>query len=99
MSSRARKANPPAAAKWFKAAAEQGHARAQHHLGIRYLKGEGVKKDPVAALMWLTLSARAGDKSAARERDKLMEHLSSAQRQKAKSMADQWRPVPKKADG
>jgi hypothetical protein len=58
-----------------------------------------VKKDLVSAFMWLTLSARAGDKAAARERDKLRGELPAAQRQEAEHRADQWKPKAKNAKG
>jgi len=91
--------NKEAEAKWFLAAAERGHARAQHHVGLRFLNGDGVKKDLVAAFMWLTLSSRAGDKVAAREREKLLSQISDAQRKEAESMADKWQPKPTSANG
>ena len=33
------------AANWYRKAAEQGDAKAQHNLGWMYYKGEGVVKD------------------------------------------------------
>jgi hypothetical protein len=49
--------------------------------------------------MWLTLSARAGDRTAAKERDKLISRLPREQVGKAESMADKWRPKEKQANG
>jgi hypothetical protein len=40
------------------AAALYGHARAQHHLGLMYLRGDGVRRDESRAVRWLSLSAR-----------------------------------------
>jgi len=40
------------AIKWFKKAAEQGYARAQHKLGGMYKRGEGVSKDDKEAVKW-----------------------------------------------
>ena len=37
--------------------AEQGDAEAQNILGIRYFKGEGVKKDEIEAAKWFQLAA------------------------------------------
>lgn len=48
------------AARIWKPLAEQGIAQAQFYLSNLYARGEGVEKDPVAALSWLTRSARAG---------------------------------------
>jgi uncharacterized protein len=43
-----------------KAAAERGDATAQCHLGLRFETGEGVKKDPSAAVEWIRKSAEQG---------------------------------------
>ena len=82
-----------AAARWFLAAAEQGHTRAQNHIGIRLARGEGVAKDPVKALMWLTLATRAGVRSAAKARDELAATMSIGKRAKAEQMAAEWEPL------
>lgn len=38
---------------WFMMAANQGDSDGERCLGIMYLKGEGVKKDPEKALYWI----------------------------------------------
>jgi TPR repeat protein len=38
--------------KWYRLAAEQGHAKAQYNLGLMYYNGEGVPEDYVIAYMW-----------------------------------------------
>lgn len=50
------------AAKWFRLAAEQGHARAQHRLGILYADGDllRVGKDAVEAAKWFRRAADQG---------------------------------------
>jgi len=40
--------------------AEQGDAEAQYRLGVMYARGQGVKKDPAAALKWYRRSAGQG---------------------------------------
>ena len=45
---------------WFRKAAEQGGAAAQHNLGIMYEEGEGVEKDAVQAAHWLRKAAEQG---------------------------------------
>ena len=40
------------AVRWYRLAAEQGHAGAQYNLGLMHAKGEGVLKDSVLAHMW-----------------------------------------------
>jgi hypothetical protein len=44
----------------MKAAAEQGHALAQHGLGFMYLEGECVDKNAEKAVSWLTRAAQQG---------------------------------------
>lgn len=45
------------AAKWFKKAAEQGHANAQYVLGTQYFKGEGVEEDIIESIYWIKKAA------------------------------------------
>ena len=45
------------AAKWFRKAAEQNDAKAQHDLGVCYANGEGVAKDHVEAVRWFRKAA------------------------------------------
>jgi hypothetical protein len=46
------------AARWYRLAAEQGHAESQYDLGFMLLLGEGGHKNTEEGLMWLE---RAGD--------------------------------------
>lgn len=41
-------------------AAEQGHASAQHNLGIMYSNGDGVPEDDTKAVRWYRMAARQG---------------------------------------
>ena len=41
-------------------AAEQGHALAQHNLGLMYAEGNGVPEDDGDAVRWYRLSAERG---------------------------------------
>ncbi|WP_223934153.1 tetratricopeptide repeat protein, partial [Aeromonas caviae] len=45
---------------WYRAAAEQGFAAAQFHLGVMYTKGQGVAKDYSQAVAWSRLAAEQG---------------------------------------
>ena len=49
------------ATKWFRKAAEQGHARGQANLGLRYGEGRGVPQSDVEALKWFRKAAEQGD--------------------------------------
>ena len=40
------------ALKWYRKAAEQGHAIAQYIVGHSYLRGKGVTKDDAEAVKW-----------------------------------------------
>ncbi len=52
------------AAKWFRAAAEQGHVDAQYFLGLMYDHGQGVEKDFDEAHTWIRKAARQGHEAA-----------------------------------
>lgn len=53
--------NEKEAFRWYKLAAEQGHATAQRNLGYCYYRGEGVPKDKKEAAKWWRLAAEQGD--------------------------------------
>lgn len=44
------------AAKWYRKAAEQGHAGAQLYLGVFLAQGQGVEVDVIESFMWLELA-------------------------------------------
>ena len=48
------------AVKWYRLAAEQGHAQAQYNLGLMYANGEGVPEDDKEAVKWYRLAAEQG---------------------------------------
>ncbi len=48
------------AVKWYRKAAEGGHAKAQNNLGVCYVEGKGVAKDACEAVKWFTKSAEQG---------------------------------------
>ena len=52
------------AAELHRKMAEQGDATAQSRLGVQYLVGTGVAKDPVEALTWFRLAAKQGNRFA-----------------------------------
>jgi TPR repeat protein len=49
------------AVEWYRKAAEQGHAKAQSSLGVRYYIGEGVPQDYAQAVKWFRKAAEQGD--------------------------------------
>jgi TPR repeat protein len=52
------------AVRWYRLAAEQGHADAQFYLGVSYSGGEGVDQDHAEAVRWHRLAAEQGDAEA-----------------------------------
>ncbi len=48
------------AVKWYRLAAEQGHAKSQFNLGTMYDNGQGVTQDYQKAVKWFRLSAEHG---------------------------------------
>jgi TPR repeat protein len=52
------------AVKWYRLAAEQGHAHAQFRLGAMYHSGDGVPKDQARAAEWYTKAAEQGNAEA-----------------------------------
>jgi TPR repeat protein len=75
------------AVKWYRKAAEQGHALAQHGLGFKYYYGEGVPEDNVAAYAWSSVAAASGDENAREYRDSIKDELTPSQLEKGQVMA------------
>ena len=46
--------------KWYRKAADQGHATAQTNLGWMYATGQGVTRDDVEAVKWFRKAAEQG---------------------------------------
>ncbi|MGR5554634.1 tetratricopeptide repeat protein, partial [Vibrio alfacsensis] len=56
--------NDKEAVKWYRKAAEQGHASAQCNLGVMYAKGDGVLENDKEAVKWYRKAAEQGDADA-----------------------------------
>jgi TPR repeat protein len=52
--------NYPVSARWFRRAADQGHAAAQYKLGGMYFAGRGLPQDDRLAFKWWRLAAEQG---------------------------------------
>ena len=78
------------AAKWYREAAEQGHANAQVGIGIRYALGEGVPQNFIQAHMWYNLAAAQGDEVGRDNRDILAEKMTTADISTAQALAREW---------
>ena len=75
------------AVRWYRLAAEQGHAGAQFNLGVMYFGGRGVLKDFVLAHMWLNIVGTNGQKVARENRDKLERVMTRAEISRATELA------------
>ena len=52
------------AARWYKLSARKCHALAQAEFGMLLLQGEGISRNPVEGLMWLSLASRHAENNA-----------------------------------
>ncbi|MBQ76811.1 MAG: hypothetical protein CMQ20_17535 [Gammaproteobacteria bacterium] len=52
--------NDSEAVRWFRLAADQGYAPAQHNLGVMYRRGDGVPENDAEAVRWYRLAAEQG---------------------------------------
>ena len=81
------------AMRWFRMAADRGHAKAQYNLGYQYAKGEGVPQDYVRAHMWANLAAAQGVTDASKNRDAVAAQMTPAQIAEAQKLAREWKPT------
>jgi len=77
--------NNTEAVRWLRAAAEQGHAKAQFYLGTMYDTGKGTAKSDVDAYLWISLAKAGGEKEAADALDALNQRMAEAQITEAKA--------------
>jgi TPR repeat protein len=85
--------NHAEAAEWYRKAAEQGYAEAQHELGMQYAEGRGVFRDNVLAYMWLSLSGTAAKTSADVDRATVIKRMSKRQIETAEQLVREWKPT------
>jgi hypothetical protein len=85
------------ASKWFRKAADQGHASAQLNLGALYINGQGVQQDFVQAHMWLSLAAvsfpasdTGGRDFVARNLALFVKELTPDKTAEAERLAEKW---------
>ena len=79
--------NYQTAVKWYKLAAEQGHAKAQFLLGVMYEQGQGISQNIIYAYMWFNIAASQGNKDAAKNRDFLAKTMPPAQVEEAQELS------------
>ncbi|MBL4874254.1 MAG: sel1 repeat family protein, partial [Rhodobacteraceae bacterium] len=75
------------AVKWYRLAAEQGHASSQNNLGVIYEYGNGVLQDNVRSHMWYNISSANGAEGAREWRDQVAAKMTSSDISQAQAMA------------
>jgi hypothetical protein len=84
------------AARWYRAAAEQGAAGAQFNLGTMYKHGSGVSQDYVQAFMWYSLAASNLEDEyreiVVNNQNLLAKEMTSEQIAEAQRLAREWTP-------
>lgn len=78
------------AAEFYRMFAEQGNARAQHDLAVSYRDGRGVPQSLVEAYAWLSTAASQGFAGANGERQALLQELTTAELEKAETLAQEY---------
>lgn len=84
--------NERQAARWFKLAADKGHARAQAAFGRLLFEGVGVARNPTEGLMWLDVAAHSaeGDPDIDAMREEAFATASEEERSRAMAQAQSW---------
>ena len=82
--------NDVEAVRWYRLAAEQGHALAQYGLGVMYATGGSIAEDLVFAHMWFRLSVAQGNETAEGNRDAVEQRMTSEQIAEAQGLAREW---------
>jgi len=85
--------NQAEAAEWYRRAADQGYAEAQHKLGMQYAEGRGVLRDYALAYMWLSLSGNAAEANAYVDRAAVIKRMSEKQVKTAEQLVRSWKPT------
>ena len=78
------------AVKWYRKAADQGYATAQHNLGVVYADGQGVPQDDVMAYMWYNLAAAQGLEAAKHNKGVLSKQMTKEQIAEAQKLSRKW---------
>ena len=91
------------AVKWWRVAAEQGFAEALNILGMMYGNGDGVPQDYVEAHKWFDLAAShhppgRKHRNSVRDRDFLVNNMTSSQIAEAQQLAREWIAVFEKRE-
>jgi localization factor PodJL len=93
LSARASPQNYREAASWFDRAAHADLADSQYNLALLYERGLGIEQDLSRAYFWYSVAAKAGDKEAARQAERLKRSMSPAGTASEAEQAGSWKPV------
>lgn len=80
------------AMKWYRKAAEQGHADAQLNLGLMYFDGEGVPKNNVEGYKWVNLATASGQENTTKARSLVERRMTPGQIAEAQRLSANWQP-------
>ena len=91
------------AVKWWRLSAEKGFAEALNNLGMMYGNGDGVPQDYVEAHKWFDLAAShhppgRKHRNSVRDRDFLVNKMTSSQIAEAQQLAREWIAVFEKRE-
>jgi TPR repeat protein len=81
--------NDAEAVKWYRKAADQGHAKAQSNLGVMYYNGDGVPENHVRAYVWLSMAKTQGYEKAKKGVETVKNLMTKQQIAKAQALATQ----------
>lgn len=81
------------AADWFRKAAEHGVRDSQYNLAILLARGLGAAQDLTGSYVWFAVAAAKGDEDAGRKRDEVGARLAPADRARAMTQAERFRPL------
>ena len=81
--------NDAEAVKWYRKAADQGHAKAQSNLGVMYYNGDGVPENHVRAYVWLSMAKTQGYESAKKAVEIVKNKMTKQQIAQAQALASQ----------
>ena len=84
--------NFKAAMKYFLIGARYADKLSQLSIGLMYLNGQGVEKDPVAAFAWIAIAAERQYPQFLATRDAVWAQLDAAQREQAKALLEKLYP-------
>ena len=82
--------NDAEAVRWYRMAAEQGHAKAQVNLGVMYYTSEGIPKDYVQAYAWFNIAAAQGNETAKENLEIITKEMSTAGITKAQELSREY---------